>query len=72
MQIPPVLTYAEPVEATLTAHSVEDWLKSIELEGCNTAIQEMGYTSLSFLREADHADVEAMIEELEMKRPQAK
>lgn len=52
--------------------SVEAWLRTIELEAYSEAIQALGYTSLRYLQDADHADIVEAASELRLKKPQAK
>jgi hypothetical protein len=51
---------------------LEGWLRATELHEFHLGMQDMGYTSLRYLQEAEQEDIETMISELKMKRPQAK
>jgi hypothetical protein len=52
--------------------SIDAWLASIELGGYSSEIKQLGYESLTFLREAHLAEIEEIIRDLKMKRPQAR
>lgn len=62
----------EEQERKMQALAVEEWLTSVELSRFAGAIIEQGYESLKYLQDADEEDIDELVTDVGMKKPQAK
>jgi len=65
-------TQREEEDRKMEALEVEGWLTSFKLGRFAGAIIELGYESLEYLQDADEADIDELVTDVEMNKPQAK